>query len=373
VQLVRQNLRTPGPTPCPDEVLQAMSMPMINHRGPEFKDLIFRLTGKLKTVFQTQNDLVILTASGSGCLEAAVVSTLSPGDKVLAISIGAFGDRFASIAKIYGADVTKLDVEWGTPADPDQVRQALSEDAKYTAVLVTHNETSTGVTNDLEAISNVVKKEFNKLLLVDAVSSLGCLPIPVDQWCCDVVVTASQKGMMVPPGLGFVSVSSAAWEAYNEAKMPRFYFDLGVAKRYLDRGQTPWTPSLPLMYGLNVALDRMLNEGLENIYRRHASLGNMTREAIKDMGLSLLCDGANASNTVTAAWVPEGVDGKALLESVRNDSDVVLAGGQGKLDGKIFRIGHMGHVSEDDISESLIALKAALKKAGGVSANSPGG
>ena len=364
MKLPRHNLRTPGPTPCPDEVLQAMSGPMINHRGPEFRELIFGVTEKLKKVFHTDNDLIIFTASGSGCLEAAVVNTLSPGDRVLAVSMGAFGDRFTSVAVGYGADVTKLEVEWGRPAEPDQIRQALRNDPSYKAVLVTHNETSTGVTNDLEAISQVVKGEFDKLLLVDAVSSLGCVPLPVDQWRCDVVATASQKGFMIPPGLGFVSISPAAWEAYAEAKMPRFYFDVGAAKRYLERGQTPWTPSLPLLYGLDLSLDRMLVEGMEKVYQRHAGLGRMVREAIKGLGLSLLCDESHASNTVTAVWVPDGVDGKSLMDYMRVDSNVVLAGGQGKLDGKIFRIGHMGYVDEEDLTEALKALETALIKAG---------
>ena len=364
MELPRHNLRTPGPTPCPDEVLDAMSGPMINHRGPEFKELIFGITDKLKNVFLTDSDLFILTASGTGCLEAAVVNTLSPGDKVLAITVGVFGDRFANLAHSYGADVTKLEFEWGMPADPDEVRRALQRDPSLKAVLVTHNETSTGVTNDLKTISEIVKGEFGKLLLVDAVSSLGCVPLPVDQWRCDVVGTASQKGLMVPPGLGFVSVSPEGWEAYDRAKMPRFYFDLGAAKRYLQRGQTPWTPALPLLYGLDVALDRLLEEGLDNIFQRHARLGRMTREAIKEMGLTLFSDGPNASDTVTAIWLPEGVDGSALLQEMRVNSNVVLASGQGKLEGKIFRIGHMGYVEEDDLKEALAALEKALPTVG---------
>ena len=215
-----QNLRTPGPTPVPPQVLEAASGPMINHRGPEFKELILDLTEKLKQVCMTEHDLLILTASGTGCMEAAVINSLSPGDKVLAVTIGAFGDRFAEMAQVYGAQVKRLEFPWGNAADIDTIRSALNEDPEIKAVLVTHNETSTGVTNDLETISQVVKGEFDKLLLVDAVSSLGCIPLPVDQWQCDMVGSASQKGLMTPPGLAFICVSSKGWEAHKEAAIP---------------------------------------------------------------------------------------------------------------------------------------------------------
>ena len=365
MKIPRQNLRTPGPTPCPPEVLEAMGRAMINHRGPEFKELILGLTDKLKRVFMTQNRLYILTTSGTGALEAAVVNTLSPGDKVLAVSIGYFGDRFTEVAKTYGADVTKLDSEWGTAADPDAIRRALKDDPGIRAVLVTHNETSTGVTNDLETISRIVKSEFDdKLLLVDAISSLGCVPLPVDQWRCDVVCTASQKGLMVPPGLAFVSTSEAAWEAHKEAKMPRFYFDLPAAHRYLERGQNPWTPAVSLFYGLDVALDMMLEEGMEGVFARHARIADLTRKGIRALGLQLLADEAHASDAVTSVKLPEGVDGSKLSELLRTEHSVVLAGGQGPLLGKIFRVGHMGRVTEDDIQEVLQALETALPKVG---------
>ncbi|HSG06319.1 MAG TPA: aminotransferase class V-fold PLP-dependent enzyme, partial [Nitrospiria bacterium] len=226
----------------PEDIVEAMSDPMINHRGPEFLELITEITEKLKQVFMTQNDVFVLTASGTGSLEAAIVNTLSPGDKVLGVSAGAFGDRFCDAAEAYGADVQRLEFEWGEPIDPDGVRDALRQSADIKAVLITHNETSTGVTHDLETLSSVVKDEFHKLLLVDAVSSLGCVALPVDGWKCDLVGTASQKGFMIPPGLSFVSISQDGWEAQKTAAMPRFYFDLAVAKQYLASGQTPWTP-----------------------------------------------------------------------------------------------------------------------------------
>ena len=365
MKIPRQNLRIPGPTPIPQEVEEALSQPMINHRGPIFKELIYSATERLKSVFMTQNDLYILTASGTGALEASVVNTLSPGDPVLAVSVGSFGDRFAGIAQAYGAQVIKLDFEWGTAADPQEIRAALQKNPAIKAVLVTHNETSTGVTNALEAISKVVKDEFDKLLLVDAISSLGCLPLPVDEWRCDMVATSSQKGFMVPPGLAFISVSPRAWEAYKQARMPRFYFDLPTAQRYLERGQTPWTPNLTIFYALDVALDRLLVEGMENVFQRHARIARMVREGVKALGLSLLVkDEKAAADTVTAVKVPEGVDGKELVAMMRTEHDIVLGGGQGKLEGKIFRIGHMGYVKEEEIRQVLEALKRALPRLG---------
>jgi len=365
VKLARQNLRTPGPTPVPDDIVAAMSEPMINHRGPEFFDLITEATEKLKQVFMTRNDLYILTASGTGALEAAIVNTLSPGDKVLGVSAGSFGDRFCDAAEAYGAEVQRLTFEWGEPVDPQAVRQALRDNPEIKAVLITHNETSTGVTHDLQSIARVVKDEFGKLILVDAVSSLGCIPLPVDGWQCDVVGTASQKGFMIPPGLAFVSFGEAGWQAQKTARMPRFYFDLAEAQKYLERGQTPWTPNVSALYGLRYALDKMLDEELENVFARHASVGQFTRDGVRNLGLELLCtDETRASDTVTAIKMPQGVNGSKLMELMRTEENVVLAGGQGKLTGKIFRIGHLGYVSPGDIEEVLEALKRVLPRVG---------
>ena len=360
-----QNLRTPGPTPIPDDIVEAMGNPMINHRGPEFDELITKVTAQLKQVFMTSNDLFILTASGTGALEASLVNTLSPGDKVVAATAGSFGDRFIDMAEAFGADITRLDFEWGEPIDPDAVRQALRDDPEVKAVMITHNETSTGVTHPLEEIARIAKQEFDKLLLVDAVSSLGCLPLPVDAWDCDLVGTASQKGFMIPPGLAFISVSERAWEAQKTAIMPRFYFDLEEAKKTLERGQTPFTPNVAAMYGLSLGLDKILDEGLEGVFGRHAAIGQHTRDRIRELGLELLVsDERYASNTVTAVKMPEGIDGRALMGRLRTEKNVVLAGGQGKLSSSIFRIGHLGHVTEDDIEEVIEALRELLPQVG---------
>jgi aspartate aminotransferase-like enzyme len=356
-------LRIPGPTPIPDEILKTLSRQMINHRGPEFAEMINRTTDLLKEMFQTKGDVFLLTCSGTGGMEAAIVNTLSPGDRVLSASNGAFGDRFADIAEIFGTRVERLKFEWGEAVDPEEVRKSLSNNPDVKAVLVTHNETSTGVTSDLEAISKVVR-EHEKLLLVDAISGLGSIDLPTDKWGCDVVITASQKGWMVPPGLAMVSVSQRAWQANAQAKMPRFYWDFGKAKKFLDKGQTPWTPCVSAMYALDVALEMFKQEGLQNIFARHKLLGAKSRQAMKELGLSLFPkDERYASNTITAVSVPDGVDGKKLLKILREEYNTVLSGGQQKLDGKIFRIGHLGYVSESDINITVEAIKAALTQA----------
>jgi aspartate aminotransferase-like enzyme len=358
-----EQLRIPGPTPCPDDVLQAMTKQMINHRGPEFGRILNEVTDELKQLFQTKNDVFLLTGSGTGGLEAAIVNTLSPGDKVLSVSIGVFGERFATIARQFGAEVIPLEFEWGRAADIDTIRRALESEPKVKAVLVTHNETSTGVTDDLAQISGTVK-EFDKLLLVDAISGLGSINLPVDDWHCDVVVTGSQKGWMVPPGLAMVSVSEEAWRAHKEAKMPRFYWDFAKAKSYLEKGQTPWTPGMTVVFALSLSLKMMLKEGLANIITRHARVAKVARDSVKSLVLPLFADEKCASNTVTAVSAANGLDVKKMLRIIREEHQIVLGGGQQRLDGKIFRIGHMGWVAEGDIDVVISALKVVLPQAG---------
>ena len=355
-------LRIPGPTPCPPQVLQAMGGQMTNHRGPEFTGFLSSITDRLKQVFQTRSDVFLLTASGTGGMESAIVNTLSPGDKVLSVSNGFFGDRFGDIAVAYGADVIRLGFEWGKPVDPDAVTRALRANRDIRATLVVHNETSTGVTNDLGPISTVIKAS-GSLLLVDAISSLGCINVPVDSWRCDVVVTGSQKGWMVPPGLAMVSVSEEAWKAHARAKMPRCYWDFSLMRDALQKGQTPWTPAIPVCYALDTALDLMLSEGLEGIFLRHARLGQKTRDGIKALGLSVFPDEHCASDTVTAVSGPAEVDVTKLIRVLREQHQVIVAGGMGGLSGKIFRIGHLGYVDDDDIESFLQALGKAMPQA----------
>jgi aspartate aminotransferase-like enzyme len=356
-------LRIPGPTPCPPEVLEVMGKQMINHRGKEFGEMVNRITAKLKELFQTKNDLYILTGSGTGSMEAAVVNMVSPGDKVLSVANGVFGNRFADIAEAYGAEVTRLKFDWGKSVDPDAVRKALKADPKIKTVLVTQNETSTGVTNDLKAIAAAIN-EFDKLIMVDAISGLGCIDLETDAWKCDVVVTGSQKGWMVPPGLAMVSISEKAWKVHAQAKTPRYYWDFTKAKSYLEKGQTPWTPCISVFFALDVSLDMMMKEGLTNIFARHAKLGDMTRKGVKALGLSLFpADEKYASNTVTAVNGSDSMNASKLQQILRDEYKVVVSGGQGDLTGKIFRIGHLGWVTEADIKETLGAIGKALPKA----------
>ncbi len=357
------NLRIPGPTPCPPEVLQAAAGQMLNHRGPEFGAILRRVTEGLNWVFGASRDVLSITTSGTGGLEAAVVNTLSPGDRVLAVSIGSFGDRFGNIAAAYGADVQWYKTEWGEAADPAEIGRRLDADPAIAAVLVTHNETSTGVTNPLQAIAAEVRKR-NRLILVDGVSSVSSIPCPVEEWGLDVVVSGSQKGWMVPPGLAFLYFSDRAWAAYEQSRMPKFYFDAKRHRDSLERNQNPWTPAVSVYFALDKAFELMRAEGLERIYARHREVAAYTRERIKAMGLKLVpVDEQYASDTVTAVWWPEGVDGRALARRAREEYGVVLGGGQGKLEGKIFRVGHMGWVTREDVREALDVVERLLAEA----------
>ena len=365
---VSQNLRIPGPTPLPDRVREAGSWQMVNHRGPEFKALFGRVSSKLQTAVQTANDVLVTGSSGTGGLEAAVVNHLSPGDPVLAISIGVFGDRIASIATTYGADVTKPALEWGRAATPDQVRDAIkalqAAGRSPRAVLMTFNETSTGITNPIADLAAVVHAEAPEaLLIVDGVSGIGALPFDTDAWGIDVAVTGAQKAWMIPPGLAMVAVSPRAWTAAETARMPRFYFDL---KRHRDaavKGETPWTPAVGIFFQLDVAFELIEAEGYPAIQARHAACGAAARAGLAAMGFALFADPAHASNTVTSAHLPEGVEWSALSKALRA-RDTVLAGGQGKLTGKILRIGHLGAVNPDDIVRALDALESAARELG---------
>ncbi len=355
-------LRIPGPTPCPPEALAASGKQMINHRGEEFAVLLNGVTDGLKRVYQTKNDLFILTASGTGGLEAAVVNTLSPGDRVLSASCGVFGNRWADIAATYGADVQRLQFPWGQPVEPDALEKALKADPSIKVVLLTQNETSTGVANDVGTLARIVRS-YDKLLLVDAISGLGCMDLQTDAWGCDVVVSSSQKGYMVPPGLTMVSVSPRAWKAREQAKSPSFYWDFQRARQALETGQTPWTPAVSVVFALEVTLKMMLAEGIAAIFERHRQVGAAAREGAKALGLKLFARESHASNAVTAVDPSEGYDASTITRLLRDEYGIVLAGGQSTLKGRIFRIGHLGWVTVGDIEEINKALAAVLPRA----------
>jgi len=350
------NLRIPGPTALPPSVREAGGRQMVNHRGEEFKSLLGRVTDAMKPYFGTRHDVILLTCAGTGGLEAAIVNTLSPGDPVLAVTMGAFGDRFAKIAEVYGASVTRLDVEWGEAPDPSQVAQAASAISGLKAVLLTHNETSTGVTADVKAIAAAVRNVAPEaLLLVDAISALGAVPFAMDHWGLDLVVTGSQKAWMAAPGMAMVAVGPRAWAAAETARMPRFYLDLVRHRESAISGETPWTPAVAVLFQVDEGLRLMTAEG-DGVFARHEAAMAMARAGLRAIGFELLADDRVASRTVTAARIPDGLDWKAFNGALKARG-LVLAGGQGKLKGKIFRLGHLGSVTTDDILAAIGVLE----------------
>jgi aspartate aminotransferase-like enzyme len=338
---------------------------MINHRGEEFGRMLAEVLDGLARIFQTSGVVLPFTASGTGGLEAAVANVLSAGDRVLALVGGAFGERFAAVAQGFGAEVISLQTEWGRAVDPDDVGRVLQAHPEVRAVLVTHNETSTGVTHPLQDIARVVRDRSDALLLVDAVSSLGAVDLQTDAWGLDVVVAGSQKALMGPPGAVFLSVSERAWQASRTARMPRWYFSWERARAEISPGEAlmPFTPPLPVVYALAVSVPMILAEGLPARFARHRRLGQATRDGVAALGLRLLADPRYASDTVTAVRVPDGVDGRQLVRGLR-ERGVVVAGGQGRLQGQIIRIGHMGAVQDADIAAALQALEQVLPALG---------
>ncbi len=351
------NLRIPGPTSLPPTVREAGARQMINHRGPEFKELLGRLQDGMKPYFGTTSDIAILSCAGTGGLEAAVVNTLSPGDNVLAVSIGAFGDRFARIAEAYGANVDRVAAEWGWAAAPDEVRERLGGgDTK--AVLLTHNETSTGVMNPIQELAAAIRDSAPEaLILVDTVSSLGAVPFEMDAWGVDVVATASQKAWMAAPGLAMVAASARAWAAMETAKMPRFYLDLRKHLDAMTSGETPWTPAIAVAFQVDEGIRLMNDEGQAGVFARHVACAAATQAGLEALGFELFAAPTHRSKTVTAAWIPDGLDWKAFNGELKR-RQLVLAGGQGKLTGKVFRVGHLGSVTLTEILQALSTIEA---------------
>lgn len=358
-------LMIPGPTPVPEKVLLAMAKHPIGHRSGDFYKIMEEVTENLKWLHQTQNDVLILTASGTGAMEAGIINFLSAGDRVLVGSNGKFGDRWVKLSRAYGLQVEAITAPWGEALDPEQFRAQLEADTEKSikAVIITHSETSTGVLNDLETINKYVKAHSEALIMVDTVTSLGAYNVPMDTWGLDVVASGSQKGYMIPPGLAFVAVSPKAWEAYKTATLPKFYFDLGKYQKDAVKHSNPFTPPVNLFYALQTALQMMQAEGLENIFARHQRLTEATRAAVRAMGLSLYAPDQAASTAITAV-MPDRVDAEQIRTVMKKRYDIILAGGQDDLKGKIFRIGHLGFVSERDILTALGALEATLQELG---------
>lgn len=363
--MIKKFLMTPGPTQIPSEVLLASAQPIIHHRTGAYSELFARVNDNLKYVYQTQNEVISFAGSGTGAMESAVVNLCSPGDKVLIASCGKFGERWRDLSQVYGLDYDYREYEWGTPVVPADIEAALTADPAIKVVFVTHSETSTGVVNDMEAIGAAVAKS-SAVLVSDSISGMGSAEIKTDAWGIDVVVAGSQKALMIPPGLAFVSVSAKAWSLVEKSTLPKYYFDWTKARKALaqDKPTTAFTPAVSLVVGLDKALSMIREEGLEDLFQRHITLGRATRAAVKGLGLTLFSPDDDRCSSVTAVRVPDGIDEGRLRTLARDKYGVQMAGGQGHIKGKIFRIGHCGYYNYTDIIVAITALELALKELG---------
>ena len=351
----------PGPTPVPETVLTAMGRHPIGHRSGEFQHIVKRTTEQLKWLHQTNNDVLVITGSGTAAMEAGIINTLSRGDKVLCGDNGKFGERWVKLSRAYGLDVEVIKAEWGQPLNPEAFRMSLESDAekKIKAVILTHSETSTGVINDLETISAHVLSHGSALTIADCVTSLGATDVPMDKWGLDVVASGSQKGYMLPPGLSFIAMSDRAWQAYERSDLPKFYLDLGPYQKTAAKDSNPFTPAVNLYFALEAALTMMQSEGLDAIFQRHARHRSAAQAAMKAMGLPLFASEEHGSPAITAV-APEGIDAEQLRKTVKANYDILLAGGQDHLKGKVFRIGHLGYVCDRDLLSAVAAIEATL-------------
>jgi aspartate aminotransferase-like enzyme len=355
----KRYLLAPGPTPVPPEVLSAMSEPIIHHRSPEFAAIMKEVLDGLKWLYQTEKTVMILTSSGTGGMDAAVSNFLSPGDKAICVRGGKFGERWAEICEAYGVTPVNIDVPWGASVQPETIAEALQQDPTIKAVYVQASETCSASVHPIRQIGEIVKKHDNTLLVVDAITALGVMDLPVDRWGIDVCVTGSQKALMLPPGAAFISVSDKAWGFNETSRCPRFYFNLKKEKAKADAGQTNFTSPVSMIIGLQKVLAMMREEGLENIFNRHARLAEATRAALQALGLRLLATGT-PSNAVTGAYLPEGIDGGAFNKKLREEYGVTLAGGQAQLKGKIFRVAHLGYADTLDVITAIAAIERGL-------------
>jgi aspartate aminotransferase-like enzyme len=358
----KYHLLAPGPTPIPPEVLQAIGRPILHHRTPEFEALFGRVRAGLGELIETRSEVIVLAASGTGALEAAVVNLCSPGDEVLVVRCGKFGERWDEIARAFGLTVHALDAPYGETVAPARVAAALTAHPRARALFVTQSETSTGVLEDVEAYAALTRRT-DTLCVVDTVSSLGVVPCPMEAWGIDVVVAGSQKGLMCPPGLAFVALNDRAWQAAATARCPRFYWDLPTERRWQAKHQGQFTPAVSLLAGLDVALGLLREEGLPEVYRRHDRLARAARAGAEALGLTLFAR-ATPSPAVTAIVAPPGVDGEAVVRAYGVEQNITIAGGQGEMKGKLFRFAHLGWVDESDLVVGLAALERVLVRLG---------
>ncbi|MDX9702575.1 MAG: alanine--glyoxylate aminotransferase family protein [Candidatus Auribacterota bacterium] len=357
----KEYLMAPGPTPVPPEVLLDMAQPIFHHRTPRFKKLFAEVNVLLKQIVRTSNPVITFASSGTGAMEASIVNTLSPGDKVIVINGGKFGERFGEICKAYGIQVIEVLQEWGIPVEAAQIEAVLKENPDVKAVFSTLCETSSGVVTDIKALGQVVAKT-PAILVCDAISGLGADDMRTDEWGVDMLVVGSQKGLMLPPGLAFLSVSEKAKKLIDSCKTPKFYFNLKKALKSYDADDTPWTPAVTLIVGAHKSFSMMIEEGMDNIIARHTKLAQACRCGVQGLGLELFSK--TPANTLTAVKVPDGVDGSAFVKKIRDEKGVTIAGGQDKFKGKIFRIAHLGYMNHFDVLISISATEMVLKELG---------
>lgn len=359
------SLMIPGPTPVPERVLLAMGRHPIGHRSADFQKIVKRTTQQLQWLHQTTGDVLVITGSGTAAMEAGIINVLSKGDTVLCGDNGKFGERWVKLAKAYGLIVQVVQAEWGQPLDPEAFRSALEADTAKAikAVILTHSETSTGVINDLQTIASHVKAHGTALCIADCVTSLGACNVPMEEWGIDVIGSGSQKGYMMPPGLAFVAMSDRAWEACKHSDLPKFYLDLAKYRKSADADSNPFTPAINLYFALEAALEMMQAEGLEKIFARHARHRAAAQAGMQAIGLPLYAAAGYGSPAITAV-APEGIDAEALRKAVKEKFDILLAGGQDHLKGKVFRIGHLGFVCDRDVLTAVAAIEATLQDLG---------
>ena len=363
----------PGPTPVPEKVLQALSKHPIGHRSKEFQDLVESTTKNLQWLHQTKNDVLTITGSGTAAMEAGIVNTLSKGDKVICGENGKFGERWTKVAKEFGLEVISINSEWGTPLNPEEFKKILEEDKQkeIKAVILTHSETSTGVMNDLETISSYIREHKTALSIIDCVTSIGACSVPVDKWQLDIVASGSQKGYMIPPGLSFIAMSQKAWEAAEKSNLPKFYLNLKSYKKSLLNNSNPYTPAVNLVFALDEALKMMKKEGLDKIFQRHNKHKLAMSNAMKILNLKLFADEKYLSPSITAIKTEE-MDAEEFRRTIKDNFDILLAGGQDHLKGKIFRVGHLGYVNNRDIITVISAISNTLLNRGKITTQQAG-
>jgi aspartate aminotransferase-like enzyme len=359
---MKSRLFTPGPTPVPERVLLRMAEPIIHHRHPEFRKLMEQVHTDLQYVFQTSGPVLTLASSGTGAMEATFVSLFSPGDTVIAVNQGKFGERWVQMPKVFGLEAVEIKIPWGKAISAAQMQRALAEHPETKGVYLTHSETSTGTATDVEQIARIVRNESNALVCVDGITAVGAHELRFDAWGIDVCVTGSQKGLMIPPGLSFVALGPRAVKATESSTLPKFYFDLRRALKALETFDTPWTPAVSLIVGLGAALEMIRAEGIENVWARHRRLALALRAGIQAMGLRLFSD--SPSYAVTPVWLPDGVAWKAFNQALKIDNGITVAGGQGDYTGKIFRISHLGYYDDLDMVAVTAAVERSLESVG---------